>query len=523
MSKLTPMILLSVLLASCGGNDNKKDDRNAPVEKHIAIISDIIFTDATKLESFSESLDTYTLDTLNYRKPMEMTIKSPEDGYAEINGEIYPVNEAVSLNKLTKGNTAIVVKGRKSSGDWAQYNISAFPSDFPKYKIYGEPSIDGEILLAPRGKSNYVLDIATNGDLIFYKRLSSTGFDFKKTTIGNKIRYSYMEGTAVLQGVGYAEGSIAILDENFVEIDRVSGLLPNLAKGRTDIVRPEAHDYIVLDDHHYILSGYYAKSVNNIPGYEGSDVSVVASLIQEQKDGNIVFEWDSTEHLDLYNQAEEQNDYAVITPSRPWKDYVHFNSMYIDSFDNNLVFSFRNLNSVKKISRSTGDEIWSLGGKSDDFALSPQQMMQGQHTARFDMNHNLVIFDNNTFAGGVAPIIPRFDEYKNAGTRNVAATRIVSYQLDEANKKLLGYSEFYVPSFGRTDSRNHFTSFTGSVQTLPNGNYLIGWGSHNLDDSEVTEIDIITGAVVFDLVFEYDDETKATKPSSYRAYLYPNK
>ena len=63
----------------------------------------------------------------------------------------------------------------------------------------------------------------------------------------------------------------------------------------------------------------------------GSSTKIIASVLQEIKDGEVIWQWDSTDYPQLYNLSVEGNNF---TNSSVWQDYVHFNSITIDEKDN---------------------------------------------------------------------------------------------------------------------------------------------------------------------------------------------
>ncbi len=60
-----------------------------------------------------------------------------------------------------------------------------------------------------------------------------------------------------------------------------------------------------------------------------------------------------------------------------------------------ILLSFRHLNEVTKIDSSSGEIIWRLGGKQNQFTFLGDTMpFSAQHDARRIANGNLTLFDN---------------------------------------------------------------------------------------------------------------------------------
>ena len=66
----------------------------------------------------------------------------------------------------------------------------------------------------------------------------------------------------------------------------------------------------------------------------------------------------------------------------PVVDYVHGNSMEQD-VDGNILISARHLNEITKIDRQTGDIVWRMGGRHNEFTLiGDTEFFTRQHSAR---------------------------------------------------------------------------------------------------------------------------------------------
>jgi len=76
-------------------------------------------------------------------------------------------------------------------------------------------------------------------------------------------------------------------------------------------------------------------------------------------------------------------------------DIAHVNSVG-EAPDGNIVVSFRNLNQVIKIDRTTGRVLWRLGGKRSSFKIEgdPNGQFAAQHDAREIDDNVITLFDN---------------------------------------------------------------------------------------------------------------------------------
>lgn len=205
----------------------------------------------------------------------------------------------------------------------------------------------------------------------------------------------------------------------------------------------------------YIVLGTEERTVDMSTLLAGGhyDARVIGAVIQEfDRYGRKSFEWKSLDHISPLETTPDVD----LTNKRI--DYIHVNSVVEDD-DRNFIVSCRNLDQVIKINRSTGDIVWRLGGSSasrSDFAIlnddnSGFHGFSHQHTAIRSRNGDIVLFDNGNL-------------------RPVPFSRAVAYRLNEEQKTATKTWEYI-------SREMQISTIMGSVQELPNGNLLIGWGS----------------------------------------------
>jgi hypothetical protein len=216
-----------------------------------------------------------------------------------------------------------------------------------------------------------------------------------------------------------------------------------------------------------------------VPGGDTAAILIAQTIHHMDADDNELWRWKSIDHYDILDVAE------FIDLTRHLIDWTHCNSIDIDS-DGNLIISTKNFNEITKINRQTGEIIWRLGGKRNQFQyINDNRGFGGQHDARVLSNGNIALFDNGLY------LIPEYSSY-------------VEYEIDEQD---------YTATLIRRYSRNGsiFSAKKGGVQELPNGNILISWdgvqypfiSEINPEDSTVYEV-------------RYDNHVQ-----QYRAYRFP--
>ena len=190
--------------------------------------------------------------------------------------------------------------------------------------------------------------------------------------------------------------------------------------------------------------------------------------------GLVMFQWNALAHVAIpatYMHA----------PRWPGKvlDYFHVNS--IDPLpDGDMLISSRNTWALYLVSQTTGAVIWRLGGKDSSFTLDDGLRFAWQHDAQVLPDGTISLFDN--------------------GDRT---SRALVLNVDEKNRRVTMRRAY-------THPEALFASSQGNVQTLPNGNVLVGWGAQPYV-SEFTP----DGTMIFD--------AKLDGPGliSYRAYRAP--
>ena len=321
------------------------------------------------------------------------------------------------------------------------------------YTVSGTGGIDtGNILLSVNTTdSGFLVIMDQRGNLIKKKSSALRVDNFQKWTINGNTRYTYLqtEGDSLVSGVqGTEEGYVYVCDSNLSVINRIA-LLPSQQYDTSLSSKLDLHEFILIGDNHYIGITYREVHPTNIPDslHPAANVAVLACIIQEVDNGTVIFQWDGTDYPEFYGASAENNDFTSTTAAM---DYMHMNSVAIDSNDQNLIVSFRNLNQIIKINRTTGAIMWRLGGTDSDFPLTADQSFLRQHYVRQTDGGQSLLFVDNGFAGVRSN------------------SRIMEMTLDENSKTVTSYNAYKVP--------DKFIQFAGSVKK-ENDSYFIGGGS----------------------------------------------
>ncbi len=323
-------------------------------------------------------------------------------------------------------------------------SVDSLPSDFPKFAVTAvkNPS-PGNFFLTTCddvpgvGHFFYIVDNA--GKVVKYQRRPGHVYDFKMQQNG---LLSYADP---FSDWGYAGGSRCVhrvIDTSFAAVDSFR------AGNGYDA---DTHEFLMLPNGHVVLHAYDIQymDLSKIITGGSTNAIVVGSIVQEldlQK--NVVFQWRSWDHIPVTETYMNATAAAF--------DYIHVNAYDIDS-DGNFLLAFRNTCDIVKVNRVTGEFMWRMGGKNNQFTFIGE--IEANKPAYFTFAHgfkrlangNFIMFDNGNLH---TPIVSRAVEYK-IDQVNKTATQVWQYHHNP---------EVYAPT-------------RGSVQRLSNGNTVIGWGS----------------------------------------------
>ena len=241
----------------------------------------------------------------------------------------------------------------------------------------------------------------------------------------------------------------------------------------------DTHELRILPNGHVLLMGDDPEVVDMSKIISGGDsAAVVTGIILQELDQakNVVFQWRTWDHFQITDATHEDLYAATI-------DYVHANAIEVDG-DGNILLSCRHMDEITKIDRTTGNIIWRMGGKNNQFTFVNDSIgYSHQHAIRRLANGNLTMFDNGNFH------TPPF-------------SRALEYQVDQVNKIATLVWQY-------RNNPDYVSPAMGYVQRLSNGNTLIGWGATNPSVTEVTS----DGKKVYEM-------SLPTLVVSYRAYRY---
>lgn len=242
----------------------------------------------------------------------------------------------------------------------------------------------------------------------------------------------------------------------------------------------DLHDVQITPQGSAFITAYTLVDANLSPARGSSRGILLDGLLQEIdiKTGLVMFEWHAWGHVGLRESFTTPHP----SPSQPW-DYFHINSIS-PAATGNLLVSARNTWAMYDVSIKTGRILWTLGGKHSSFKMGSGTGTAWQHDARWQPDGTITVFDD-----GAVP-------------KEHSESRAIRERIDWKNRSVsLAGRYVHKPPL--------LAGSQGNVQTLPNGDLFVGWGS----EPYCTEY-APNGSVVF-------DGRMPTSGESYRCYRFP--
>ena len=347
----------------------------------------------------------------------------------------------------------------------AHHGRTATAASDPPYFIL-TPS--GYPLIGPGTPGLMILD--RHGGIVWYA--PNTGFPASKGMGRVDLKVQNYRGHPVLtwwQGQvikGTGEGRAIIADTSYRTIATINA---------GDGLQVDLHEFVISPQDTALLTAVRPVSTDLSAVGGAAQGVALAGVVQEIDipSGRVLFEWSSIDHVPV---TDTYVPFSGGTTAAPF-DYFHVNSISIAP-DGNLLVSARNTSTIYKVSRTTGQVAWQLGGKRSDFAMGPGATFWFQHHVNPQGQDTLSIFDD----GGAPPV-------------KEPQSRAILLNLDTGTMRAT-LQRSYVHPAGLAAANQ------GSMQVLADGEVLVGWG--NLPYfSQFTK----NGALILDGQFPVGDQS----------------
>jgi hypothetical protein len=344
-------------------------------------------------------------------------------------------SSAVSLN--TGQEFTLATRG--GGGFGGTYHVRCLPTDFPQWNVTQRVNPQAQYyIMAPTFRTggfspdgHYAVVMNNFGVPVWwYYDPSGMPGDIKLLSNGHLIWTTL--GANI--GTGGATAQEHALDGTITQLVNAASFDPYNQS-------IDFHDIQLLPNGNYLIQGGYNHPAD-MSNYCYTDTSgqhcgpanatIFDDIIQEvTPNGNLVWQWDTLDNIPL-SETGQQWHKQVLNGVQPYDPY-HMNSIH--EYGDNIVISFRHMDAIYDVSRSTGQVVWKMGGEPRDPSLPGKQLtilndpacgnhLSGQHYARLLPDGTLTLHDNGSN--------PQLGCGPN-GSALQRPPRAVRYQLDVPN------------------------------------------------------------------------------------------
>jgi hypothetical protein len=238
--------------------------------------------------------------------------------------------------------------------------------------------------------------------------------------------------------LGFGQGEDIVTSSSYQTVTRIPG-----GNG----LKADLHDFqIAPHDVAYITAFNPIRcNLSAVKGSAGG--AIVDTAIQEidMRTGLVRWEWHSLDHV-----GAAESEVETPTGASPW-DYFHLNSIDPQP-DGNLFISARSTWAGYQLEAGSGKILWRLGGNDSSFRMGPGTRTAWQHDGRVLANGQVSFFDD----GSNPPIHSQSRGIRIALDFKTHEARLVS-----------SYTHTSAPLLSPSQ---------GNMQTLPDGNAVVGYG-----------------------------------------------
>ena len=336
----------------------------------------------------------------------------------------------------------------------------------------GDPAAGDVLTTNGPGPGQYGPLIYTpQGRLVWFQRLPAgeTAENLNKQTYEGRPVLTWWRGRVL--SFGFGQGEDVVMNDHYQVLARVPG-----GNG----LKADLHDFRIAPHDVAYVTAFNPIRCDLTSQHGSADGTITDTAIQEidMRTGLVRWEWHSLDHV-----AAEESEVQTPSGSEPW-DWFHVNSIDVQP-GGDLFVSARSTWAAYELQGGSGRILWRLGGLKSSFKMGPGTKTAWQHDGRILANGDITLFDD----GSNPPIHSQ--------------SRAITIHLDLASREAT-----LVSSYTHADPPLLAAS-QGNMQTLPDGNALVGYGGLPAISEYAPG-----GRLLFDAHLPWD-------MSFYRAFRYP--
>ena len=317
--------------------------------------------------------------------------------------------------------------GGESLGEELTFSTGPLPTDLPSYAASGSAPSSGYVAFAA---ARYGLVIDNSGRIVWYRRFDpGVGLNFQAQPNGRYVALPPSPDTSAVPA--------------FIEVDPLGEETRRL--GCAGGLRARFHDLLVEPDGDYWIMCDETRTMDLTALGGLAQARVTGTVVQHiAADGALLFQWSAFDHFSITDLDSASYSGANV-------NWTHGNALALDG--QTLLVSFRSLNEITAIDRSTGAVRWRMGGRRNQFTFqdTPTPGFARQHGVRVTTDGLLQLLDNMG-----DPQASRAERYQ-VDAAAMTVRLVAAHAADPAAVALLG----------------------GTTQELADGRLLVAYGNGN--------------------------------------------
>jgi hypothetical protein len=331
------------------------------------------------------------------------------------------------------------------------------------------PESNNTVTINPVGPGGPMI-VDAGGNLVWFNQLTrpEVATNLRLQRFHGRKELTWWQGTVTSSAYGQGEGIIANSSYRTIRTVQAGNGYPM-----------DLHEFQLTHSGDALFT-IYSPVMVNLPGTPPETLTPLLDSIVQEVDistGLVVWEWHAYGHIPL--------EQSMATPSNSATyDAFHINSVQ-PLRSGSVLISARDTSAIYKVDPAGGRIQWTLGGTGSSFQMGPGAQFFFQHDAHMRRDGRISLFDDEAGPPQKAPYSRGIVLALNPRRRKATLVRQYARSADTSAQS------------------------EGSVQTLPDSNVFVGFGSTPFF-SEFSP----RGKLLFDGSLPQDD-------GSYRIYRFP--